>query len=157
MGSVGKYGIVKGPQRFSILAPLAASQTLKALSGRFLFRASDDFREITAADATIAGFIDWVGTSSATAGATIVPMNNAADTIYELPYYDGSNTATALTATALDAIVNETCDLYVASNVQYANAGASATDVILIVGGNLVNSTLYVKIAPGKFQTPGVA
>jgi dihydroxyacetone kinase DhaKLM complex PTS-EIIA-like component DhaM len=71
--------------------------------------------------------------------------------IFEIPVDE------TITATSLKALIGKTCDLVVNSGIQQADIGASATDVIKIVGGDVDEQTVYVMINPTKFYTEGVA
>jgi hypothetical protein len=150
-----KYGIINPTYPIVTLdaMPIAASQAFKAKSGRFVTKdASGNYAISVAADTQIAGYVDCGDfTSSSTAAADKLPVIVDLNAIFEIPVDE------TITATSLKALIGKTCDLVVNSGIQQADIGASATDVIKIVGGDVDEQTVYVMINPTKFYTEGVA
>lgn len=155
-GKAIKFGKVKGPE--VVLAyPVAASAVFKHLSGCFVYL--DSNQRIALAGAAQTEIFGWAYTGdwtvSSTAGQTILSVNISVDAIYLMPV------DTARTEAQLKSYVGKTCDIVVASNVQYADFDASATDVLQIVGyeywgSALSEQGLWVKMNPTKLAATGV-
>ena len=144
-----KYGKISDTPIDSIIAELPYSTVLSAKSGRFLTKnkTSDRFAVTTATDTQIDGFTESNLTANASGAYTKVPIELPNyESSYEIPYYDTDDGV--LTQDKLDALIGEVCDIYVASNIQYANASGTTYKVLIIVGGNVANNTLYVKQNP---------
>lgn len=153
------YGIIHVPAVCAKMpdAPLAASVIFKNLGGKFVTKdGSGNYAISAASDTQIDGWADIAGdfTSSSTAATDKAQVVIDLGAIFEIPV---SPADTALTDAGLKTLMRKTCDLVVASNVQYADTDASSTDVIKIVGGNVARNTVYVQINPTKFYTEGVA
>ena len=123
-----QYGQVGGPY-LNVTFPVAASVNFELLSGRFMVIDSSNNAEICGAtDTNIIGWAtagDW--TTSSTAGRSETPVNIAVGATYEMPL------DTAHTEAELIAIVGETCDIIVTSNIQYADTDASSIDILEIM------------------------
>lgn len=149
MSNKNKYGVVQGSPIFSTTGKFGASDVLSAKSGRYVvYDVSETyFRAVNNGENKITGYVEESLTCSATAGNTVLPVAlNVADFVCELPYsFDGA-TAT-LTQATLDTIIGKLIDIYVASNIQYADNRTTVADSILrIVGGSVENNTLYVTV-----------
>lgn len=139
-----KYGIVKNENIAPILtARMGASEVIPA-GGCFV---TDDgsSRMETAEDGStlLAGYVLPTAldtgykyqTCSSTEGATVVPfipIEAMLGVVVRLPI----NSGTPATVALLRALYNRTCDLSVSSNVQGVQAGTSAEDTVVIVGGD---------------------
>ena len=132
--------------------PLAASQAFKRRSGQFMTLSSSRAQKADSGDTEIWGWAligkDW--TSSSTAGADTVTICTDPFKVWEIPARD------TFTATNLAAYIGDTCDLEIASDIQYADNGESTEDVIVIVGGDVDEQTLYVHMNPNKLYQTGV-
>ena len=123
-----QYGQVYGPI-VSVSFPIAASINFEPLSGKFVV--IDSNNRVALATATSTNIIGWAlagdWTSNATAGTDTVVVNLAKDAVYELPL------DAARTEAQLKALVGETCDIIVTSDIMYADYDASAIDVLEIM------------------------
>lgn len=134
--------------------PMAASQVFPAVSGKFVYNNSGAITAAANGQDEIIGAVEFVGTTSSTAGGTRLPIDRSCETIYEVPAYLTSARAT-LTETVVNALIGKTCDIKVASNVQYADIGAATDDVLLIVGWNPLNNTLLVTMNANELGQQG--
>ncbi len=149
-----KLGMPLISRPFLIEFPVAASQAFTRRSGHFVKKDVNNRADIAdSGDTQLQGWAlvgkDW--TSSATAGADKVTVDTHPLHVWEIP------SDATFTAATLATIVGETCDLIVNSNVQQADFGESNEDVIMIVGGDVDEQTLYVHMNPLKMYTAGVA
>ena len=158
-----KYGIVKNEQIAPVLyIPMGASEVIPA-GGCFV---KDD----TASRAEVAGdgnalLMGYVfptqldagknyQTCSATEGGTLVPfipISAMLGTVVRLPI----NTGAPTTVATMRALYNRTCDLSVASNAQGVQAGTSAEDTVLIVGGD-EEAFAWVDVIPYSAKITGL-
>lgn len=149
-----KYGYVGGG-RVTLEYPVAASQVFVHTGGAFV--KLDANKRCDIADSGDAELLGWADTgaftASATAGVTIVPVIISVDSLFLLP------TDVTRTEAQLRALVGETCDLIVATNVQYADVGESNEDVIQIMGYQYYdasNQAVVVRMNPNKLAATGV-
>ena len=159
MSKTVNMGIIKKPNPCNITdgMPLAASVAFKALGGKFVTKdGSGNFALSVAGDTQIDGWMDVGGdfTSNAIAAVDKLPIVIDNEAVCEIPVDSGS---TALTAAGLKILMFKTCDLVVTAGIQGANTGASSTDVVKIVGGNVAANTVYVTLNATKMFTRGVA
>lgn len=128
-------------------AVITAAVVLKAKSGRWMTMSSDEAILTTATTNGIDGYcneIDLVVASGAK-----YPLMTSMELVVEMPYWNGTSVATSiLTAAILKGVMYQACDIYVASNVQYADLSASTYDVLVIVGGDIGKNVLYCKRNP---------
>jgi hypothetical protein len=156
-GSLGgiplRYGPIQGTSYVPHIAcNIGASEVIRAQSGRFVKNDGSGRAEIAVAATTeLIGWLEFPeGTTSSTEGKDIGQLIPAAATnvIYRIPVSSGTYAL---------ALRYKTCDLAVASNIQGAALGASARDVIIIVGGDLAaNKWVDVMINPAKVGATGV-
>lgn len=104
----------------------------------------DGSGRVELAAANSVDIIGWAerkaGTASSTEGRDNCTVNVAFDALYTMP---ACVNGAAATEAQLQAALGESCDIYVASNVQYADvATASTYDVLLIVGYGYFSSSL---------------
>jgi hypothetical protein len=150
-----KFGIVYEPPNCVKLerCPLTASQAFLNTSGKFMTKVTgtDNFTLTVAADTIIEGWAD-VGqfTSSATAAADKITLIADTNAVFEMP------PDVAFTAAQLKTVIGETCDIYVTGGIQYCDWSLSSTDVLYIVGGDVEEQRLYVRINPAKMFATGV-
>lgn len=132
-----KYGWLRGG-KVSVPWAMTAAQVLTDRSGRFASRnTSTGAVEVADTTGVIFGWIEGAADSSTDTGAV---YNVIVDTtaVFRIPLvYDNSSYTVNYSA----AILGETCDLYVASNVQYADPTNAATDQLIIVGGKAATGT----------------
>ena len=155
-----KLGITNGIQDFSTRGKFAVSQTFKALSGRLVVKdiSTDRWKICGSAEAYIGGFVDDVP-AAVTVDGDAFQINKAKDTEYEIPYYNDSGIA--FTEAILDILIGKHADIYVASSIQYVDCtgmeltteGNGGEAVLEIIGGNIAEQTLFVKVAVGKWLT----
>lgn len=139
-----KYGIVKNEQVMPVLyIPMGASEVIPA-GGCFVKDDTASRMEVAGdGSSLLAGYVfpteldkgQKYQTCSSTEGGTIVPfipISAMLGVVVRLPI----NTGAPTTVATMRAKYNRTCDLSVASNVQGLQAGTSAEDTVLIVGGD---------------------
>lgn len=147
-----KLGMPLIARPFLIDAPVAASQVFKRRSGHFVRLASNNVNIAGSGHTEIWGWAlvgkDW--TSSATAGASKVTVDTHPYHVWEIP------SDATFTASGLLALIGDTCDLIVNSNIQQADVGENTEKVIVIIGGDVDNQTLYVHMNPNKCYATGV-
>ena len=131
-----------GPDVMSQPVPLAASVAFKYLGGKWMTKNGDGNYALTNNGEIPDGWAN-VGefTSNATAAIDFVPLNISHDAVYEMPVDE------AITATTAKALMFKTCDIVVNNGIQQADIGASADDVIQIVGFDVDAQTVYVRWA----------
>ena len=119
----------------------AASQTVKRASGRFVYLDSAGRYVLCAAASTrIWGFVESGLEAEAAAVDTQENCNISLDAVYRIPVSSG---------TYVKGMRGDTCDLATSGNVQGAALGLSERNIVIIVGGDLVNSNwVDVKINP---------
>jgi len=153
-----KYGVVGSSQ--VPLVPFCeggflASDVLSAKSGRFVVYDESDayWRAANSGEATFNGYVEQHLTFSTTSGAKL-PIFDIRGLTFELPWANATDVTTQLTQATLDALIGQLCDLYVASNIQYADAGATSDNIFRIVGGdpNEGAGTLYVQVVDTAIQ-----
>lgn len=137
---------------------VAASQVLKAKSGRFVVGAGSGYIQcMTASSTDVMGWV--VGTkeetASSTAGATSWDVETAIlDKLFVMPACKDS--AAAVTEAQLLGAIGYTFDVQmVSTNYQYADLGASAVDILIGYGyiyeGSAVGQQyMIVKVNPIK-------
>lgn len=148
-----KYGVVGSSQEPLVpycVGAFKASQVLSNKSGRFVtYDDSDNYwKTAESGEAKIGGYVEQSLTTSATAGGTKLSIFSVKNKVFELPYANATSVTTQLTQATLDDLIGKTCDLYVASNIQYADAGATTDNMFRIVGGDPAKGygTLWVEI-----------
>lgn len=124
----------------------------------------DGSGRVELAGATSVNIIGWAEQKARTASSTEArdncTVNLAFDALYTMP---ACVNGAAATEAQLQAALGESCDIYVASNVQYADvATASSYDVLLIVGYGYFTSSLggqwvIVQRVPLAFNPTDVA
>lgn len=151
MGARTKYGVRFGTPDFTTKGALytdgSTAVVLSKKSGRYVVNdVSDDAFKICADNAAaITGYVEQDLTSSTTSKKTVVSVaTNVDQFVCELPYALAGAAGTLTDATLADAKGRQ-IDLYVASNIQYADV-ASDQAVFECVGGSVENNTLYVKV-----------
>ena len=141
---------------------MGASEVINNWSGKFVKKDASGRAEIAGdGDTQLIGWVEIdAKTTSSTEGADTAILYNSTEDVFRIPLaYDGST----YTVNYSGAVLWETCDLVVISNVQKANLTTSAEDTIVIVGGKAATSTtsndgyVDVKLNPNKMHTAGVA
>ena len=154
MGKV-KYSIVFGGENaFYKMQPFAANVTLKAKSGRYVtYDISDGYFSLTPDGvAKVSGYTDIVISDIATSGDKVPVAMNPHMFATEMPYAAGGSTGTLTDAILLNptaglstAIIGKTIDIYVSSDVQYADDQAN-DNILFVVGGDVDQNTLYTMV-----------
>ena len=134
-----------------------ASDVLSALSGRFVVYDESDtyWRASNSGEATLNGYVEQHLTCSSTNGGSKLPIFDVRGLTFELPWANATDVTTALTKAVLDALIGQLCDIYVASNIQYADSGATSDNIFRIVGGDPdggTYGTLFVQVVDGAIQ-----
>lgn len=154
-----KYGIVKNNHlaHYTHAIGVGASEVFSAKSGRFveLDGGSGDIKAATSGAAALIGAVDFVGTASSTEGGTELPVQTSTQVVYEMPVYDGTTAGVSVSQDTIDSYVGRTCDLYVASNIQYADTNGDTDETFIIVGGDADENTLYVVMNPAVVSATG--
>ena len=157
MGKKVKLGMPIIARPFLIEVGLTASQIFKRRSGHFVVMNPTTGFVTIAADsaAIITGWAlvgkDW--TSSGTAGQDKVTVDTHPLHVWEMP------SDAAFTAAALLLLIGDTCDIAVdgTTKIQSVDIGETNQDLLVIVGGDVDEQTLYVHMNPLKLYTQGVA
>lgn len=142
-----KYGWIRGG-KVSTQVPIAATQTIVAASGRFVY--------MNAGAATIAddgqdhlfGFLEAPAAVSPTTGTLydcIIDMT----AVYRIPVGAGTYVA---------AMLGDTCDIIITAGIQGADLTGSTDNVLTIVGGDAVNNKYVdVMLTPKEWAQQTIA
>jgi hypothetical protein len=151
------YGVIHRPNPMMVIEkmPLGASVIFTAKGGKFMTLSSGNLILSVAGDTQIDGWADISGgfTAYGTAAYDTVTLIRDLSAVFEIGV---SASDTALTAAGLKALIGDTCDLVIESDVQMADTDATSTDVIQIVGGSVERNTVFVVINPIKFYTRSI-
>jgi hypothetical protein len=139
--------------------PIKASVAFKALGGKFVSKdGTDDYKLAIASDGgtgvEVVGWCDIDG--DFTMPAAITKMSCIIDTsaVFEMPADAVFTEAEAI------AFLFKTCDISDTNagseSLQSADIGTSTTDVLIIVGYDVVKQTVYVKLNPAQHVVTGV-
>ena len=158
-----RYGQVSGPENAIQEYEASASIVFSNVSGRFVaLDASQQLIIGVAATTELLGAVVQGGayTGPTTAGRIVLPVNLSVDAVYLLPIAV-SSIAASRTETQLKALIGKTCDVIVASDIQYAAVDLSTRDVIQIVdyvvwGTGIGDQAVMVRLVPGKIGATGV-
>lgn len=144
-----KYGQISGGEQ-GYEHILAASQTIVAASGKFVYRTANGTDTVTmAADAIteILGHmeVEAIATTLGTEKRKVVCDLTA---VFRIPVDSGTYT---------HLMKGKTCDLAISSNVQGAQLDANAEATLIVVNGDLVDSAwVDVMLNPNKMHAVGV-
>lgn len=128
-----KYGHARGGS-VSVPVLLAASQTFKAKSSRFVYLDGSGYATVCDDGADeVFGFADVAaGTYSSTAGVDVANVIVDPSAVYRVPVAAGTYVAT---------MRGKTCDILIDANgIQGADLSASTDDVLTIIDGDLVGN-----------------
>ena len=150
-----KFGFIGGHE-LNVEFELQASEIFKHRGGAFVtMDSSEQIGVSVSGDTQILGWA-FTGeyTTPSTAGIIRLPVNIAVDALY-LMLLATSDAAAARTEAQLKDLIGKTCDLDVISDVQYADYGATVTDVIQIVdyrywGSAVGEQAVVVRMNPTK-------
>ena len=138
MGLDLKYGWLRGGKT-SVPWSMTAAQAIGDRSGKFASRnVTTGFIEIADTTGDIFGWIEGAADTSTDDPAV---YNVIVDTtaVFRIPLaYDNGSYNVNYSA----ALLGETCDLYVASSVQYADPATVSNDTLIIVGGKAATGTI---------------
>ena len=157
-----KFGCIGGHQLL-VDYPVQASQVFKHTGGGFV--SMDSSERIGVAVSSDTQILGWCETGDYTTPSTAaiiqLPVDIGFGALYLLPLAT-SDAAAARTEAQLKDLIGKTCDLDVISNIQYADYGASSTDVIKIVdyrywGSAAGEQAVVVMMNPTKAFTAAVA
>lgn len=144
-----RYGIVspRETKQSYTRGTMTASTVLKAKSGRWVTKAqgTDTWNLSTAINTQVDGYDDTIDILTVTSDKHTI--YTSLELVVEMPYWNGSAAGT-LTAALGEADMVEVCDIYVASDIQYANLGAASTKVLIVVGYDVKNNLVYTKRNP---------
>jgi len=129
-----KFGYIRGGDRLAKDVVWKASQTVKARSGRFVINDAGAIAIAGDGANEIFGHADEAEGTPATGAPARVVIDPTA--IFRVPVMAG---------TYVKAMDGKTCDIKVTANVQGADLTAATDDVLIIVGGDLVNNE-YVDV-----------
>lgn len=150
-----EYGRRQGHDHNVFPWPVAASEVFKKKGGAFVTIDANGRIQIA-----VAGDVDIIGhalfnedfTASATAGATVIPVDLSFDSVYEVPINTG---------TWVDTMRGKLCDLSVVSSIQGVDLTASGEDVVQLIDKGTTNSagtvvSVLVKLHPRTLIPAGV-
>jgi hypothetical protein len=141
-----KYGYIRGGDRLLKDVVWKASQVVKARSGRFVINDAGAIAIAGDGANEIIGHADEAEGTPATGAPARV--NNDLTAIFRVPVMAG---------TYVKAMDGKTCDIKVTSNVQGADLTAATDNVLIVVGGDLVNNEYVdVRINPKEISQAGV-
>ena len=151
-----KYGIAPYSGLDPIYGPemgVYTSNVFSLKSGRYCVYGTSSAGMLACADnaAAISGFTQWTGTASATTLATKISVAYNIDQFATEMPYAASGAAATLTAAVLITIYSKLIDIFVSSNIQYADNAASQS-VLRVVGGDVAENTLYVHVVDSKMN-----
>ena len=121
-----------------------SGQVLRIDGGNFVTNDGSGGHTICgAATQTISGYIEpRNGTETLTADGTYM-MSNGLDTIFKIPISSAGNDYS-------EAVIGQTVDLVVASNIQSAKIGTNTHDLLIIIGGDNDKGFVLVKMNPAE-------
>ncbi len=136
------YGVVKG-EPVGVPAPITTSEVFRKKSGRFVTNNAGNMELADDGDTLLAGWMEYGGDNTSAAGdiGTFYPAELNQNIVFRIPINAGIYVASMLM---------KTCDLargtqFGQTNTQGAKLDGSGEDVLLIVGGDLVNN-LFVDV-----------
>jgi len=145
-----KYGQIRGGEQ-GYDGILAASQTILAASGKFVYRtaaSTDTFTLAADAIGEIAGHME-VEAIATTLGSEKRKIVCDLTAVFRIPINSG---------TFVHYMVGKKCDISISGSVQGAQLGAATEGTLIIVGGDAVNNAwVDVMINPVKVGATGVA
>jgi len=128
MGAPIKYGYVQGGEN-NLPFEVSTSTVFKHKGGSWVVL--DSSNQIDIAGATDTNILGWAYTGDLTSDSSETPLvtvNVCREAVYEMPL------DAARTETQLKALLHETGDIIVTSNIQYFDYDASAIDILEVVG-----------------------
>lgn len=152
------YGIVKNDHLKTFTEPvqMGASEVFTAAGGRFVVKNGDDFDAAATGANELAGAIEFIGTTGSSDAQSKYPVQTNCNVWYEMPATnDGANRET-LTQANIELYRFDTADITVLSNVQYVLTSAPSDNVFIIMGGDVVENTLFVRMNPNEFGQTAV-
>lgn len=144
MGEELKYGWRHGG-KVSVPVAIAASQTISAQSGKFVYMNAGAATLNEDTIGSIFGFLEAAG--STTAPATGTEFNCIIDlsAVFRIPVNSG---------TYVVGMIGDTCDISISNNIQGAQLDASDENTLTIVGGDAVNNNYVdVMMTPAEWGT----
>jgi len=144
------YATQSGASQIVGPAPVGASEVFKAKGGKYVVQDGSGNVDIAGAADIPYGWACGVGdlTAGATDGLTKLPAIDVNPLVVREMPADAAVTA---------SLIGKTCDIVVNSNIQQADIGSSATDVLVIVDVDPTNQRVLVHLNPNKLYTTGVA
>jgi hypothetical protein len=142
-----KYGVVWGTPIFGHKAPWLASDVVSKKSGRYcVYDISDGYwRASNNGENKISAYVEHDFTAGSSSGAEEYPVaQNVNAFCTELPYAIGGAAGT-LTEALLATYLSLLMDLYVASNIQYADIQTN-DNILRCWGGSVSHNTLFVTV-----------
>lgn len=145
-GKQVKYGQIYGGENgFDVT--VAADQSIKAASGKFVYRTGSTTSTVTLADSThteLMGHLEIEEfTVDSTDGTEVRKCVNDLTAVFRIPILRSGTYA--------DHMKGKTCDLLISDGVQGAAIDSSSTDVVTIVDGDLEsNAWVDVQLNPTK-------
>jgi len=145
--SKNKLGTCDGKQDVVLCeGAFYASAVLSAKSGRFvIYDTTSGYWKVAPDNADkITGYVEEHLTCSATSGGTVLSIISVRDRVFELPY-----AASGVVATLTDAVgktlIGKLIDVYVASDIQYAD-NATSQAILRVEGYDVAENTLKVSV-----------
>lgn len=134
---------------------LKPAEVFKAQSGKFVkMDGTDDVAVAGSGDTQLVGWASVEGVTGSVDGYTVPASTKPrrVDVITDI----NARFVMPADAAVTEAIKTLTCDLIVASNIQYADVGESNEDVIVIYDINVALQLVEVGLNPIKLFTAGV-
>ena len=146
-----KYGQISGGEGSGMYGILAASQVIKAASGKFVYRTGASTNTVTlAADAIgeILGHAE-VEAIATTLGTEKVKIVDDLTAVFRIPINSG---------TFYHYMIGKKCDISISTSIQGAQLDAATEGTLIIIDGDAVNNLwVDVKINPVKVGATAVA
>lgn len=153
------YGMIKNAHLATFTEPvqMGASEVFSAQSGRFVIKTGDDFDACNGDDDQIFGAVEFVGTTNSTDAITQLPVQTSCDVWYEMPATNNGSDRQTLTQQNIEDYRFDTADVKVISNVQYVYTNTATDNIFIIMGGDVIENTLYVRMNPNEMGQTAVA
>ena len=152
------YGIIRNPQlaTYTERIGIGASEVFTATGGRFVINASGYLDAADGGDEALIGAVEYIGTSGSSNGDDEVAVQTSVDVWYELPATLNGTSRQTLTQALIEAYRFDNAEIKVISSVQYVSTAAPTGNTLIIMGGDVVENTLYVRLNPNELGQAGV-
>ena len=139
-----KYGWIMGGKS-AVPVAIAASQTVMAASGRFVYMNDGAATLNEDGSTSIFGFLEYQGSTTAVTTGTIINCIIDLNAIFRIPINSGTYAV---------GMVGDYCDISISSNIQGAQLDASVENTLIIVNGDADNNNwVDVRMNPAVWGT----